>query len=187
MSNKRQNENKRVKDAIMFAFFELLKEMPISKISISEVVKRAHVARKSYYRNFEKKEDVLQYFYDKVIDEAIVMLEEKNITSLNDEFITEVFVILKKYGYVFMTLHSKGYTAFGMELMNTFLGLTIGYMPTSSIQKYWLYLLGGAFYNASIKWLQDGAKEAPEKMAALIGDFRVSLINQYNETVGADG
>lgn len=184
--DKRKIENNRVKDSIMFAFFELFSELPISKISVSEITKRAGVARKSYYRNFQKKEDVLQYFYDKILNEAMTVIEDNHITTVNDAYITQVLIIIKKYGHVFLTLHSKGYTAYGMEIINEFMEITIGYMPASSIERYWLYLLSGAFYNATIKWLQDGAKESPERMAEVIGNFRVSLINNYHEYVSEE-
>ena len=52
--------NSVVRKRITSAMFELMAEKPLDEISISELAERAQVARVSFYRNFEGKEDVLR-------------------------------------------------------------------------------------------------------------------------------
>ena len=55
-SNKVKVLNEITKRSIIEAFLLLLQNQPYEKISISDIVKKAGVARVSYYRNFNSKE-----------------------------------------------------------------------------------------------------------------------------------
>lgn len=57
--DKRKEANKRVKESITTTLLHLLNEKSISKISISEIISKAGVARVSFYRNYASKEDVI--------------------------------------------------------------------------------------------------------------------------------
>ena len=50
--NKREELNKIVKDSIAQSIFQLMKRKRFSDITITEIVKKAGVARASFYRNF---------------------------------------------------------------------------------------------------------------------------------------
>ena len=57
--DKRKAENLRVKQSITNALFALMREKSLSDVQITELVGRAGVARASFYRNYDSKEDVL--------------------------------------------------------------------------------------------------------------------------------
>ena len=57
---KTRKANTVVRQCITDALFELMAEKPLDDISISELTTRAQVARVSFYRNFDGKEDVLR-------------------------------------------------------------------------------------------------------------------------------
>ena len=58
MSN--EGRNAYVTEHITAAMLSLLKEKPLVEITISELCDRAGVARTSFYRNFQEKEDILK-------------------------------------------------------------------------------------------------------------------------------
>lgn len=60
--NKREELNKIVKDSIAQSIFQLMKRKRFSDITITEIVKKAGVARASFYRNFAYKEDAVSYY-----------------------------------------------------------------------------------------------------------------------------
>ena len=64
--DKRMLENKRVRTAIAKAWIALLKEKSFSEIKVTDLVKRAGVARQSYYRNFESMEDVAKEYMSEI-------------------------------------------------------------------------------------------------------------------------
>ncbi len=57
-----------VKEAIVIALIQLMKEKEFIGITINEIVVRAGVARSSFYRNFRSKEDVLLYHANELYD-----------------------------------------------------------------------------------------------------------------------
>jgi AcrR family transcriptional regulator len=68
----------RTKRWIFEAMLLLLDEKPYEQIGISEITKKAGVARTSFYRNFTGKDDViLQYFDDILSDCLFQIIKEK--------------------------------------------------------------------------------------------------------------
>lgn len=53
--DKRKEANIRVKSSIVDALFMLMKRKPISEITVTEIIKKAGVARVSFYRNYTSK------------------------------------------------------------------------------------------------------------------------------------
>ena len=57
--DKRKEANIRVKTNITEALFALMHEKSFSDITVTELIRKAGVARASYYRNYDSMEDVL--------------------------------------------------------------------------------------------------------------------------------
>ena len=57
--DKRKEANLHVKNSIVSALIDLMREKNFEAISVSEITARAGVSRVSYYRNFDSKEDIL--------------------------------------------------------------------------------------------------------------------------------
>ncbi|WP_330640265.1 TetR/AcrR family transcriptional regulator [Acetatifactor aquisgranensis] len=73
------------------ALLKLLKDVPFSEITISEICSHARVGRASFYRNFESKKDVLKKWLDQVTDYFVsgsaISLEKDSPT----EYFTKLF------------------------------------------------------------------------------------------------
>ena len=54
------------RDRILRAFFELLKNKPYQKITVSSLISSAQVNRSTFYRNFENVEDLMECATDEV-------------------------------------------------------------------------------------------------------------------------
>ena len=57
--DKRKEANLRVKKNITEALFALMDKKDFSKITVTDIIEEAKVARASFYRNYESKEDLL--------------------------------------------------------------------------------------------------------------------------------
>lgn len=51
------------------ALFRLLKRKPFQQISVTELCQEAAIGRKTFYRNFEKREDVIDFQLDRMCEE----------------------------------------------------------------------------------------------------------------------
>ncbi len=87
MNIERKNQaNKLARECIVTALMQLLKEKPLSAISISELTERAGVSRMTYYRNYQSKEDIFSSYLEEALadyqKEARELLDRKS-TRLN--------------------------------------------------------------------------------------------------------
>lgn len=61
------------------AIYRLLNKHPIEKITVRDIVNEAGVSRSSFYRNFYDKYDLLNKYYDSVLEKTLY-LYDKDIT-----------------------------------------------------------------------------------------------------------
>lgn len=165
--DKRKEANRRVKGSIIRALFELMHEKSFSDITISELIRRAGVARVSFYRNYESKEDVLLTLIEDVLEQFRGMIDCNESDFYIYENIRRSFEYFKTYGDFILDLYRFGYGSILLEKLNRFHEEIAGTMPNSSIEKYGLYMYMGAFFNTAIVWLQNGTKESAEDIAKM--------------------
>lgn len=173
--DKRKEANMRVKSSIVRALFELMYEKSFSDISVSELIRRAGVARVSFYRNYESKEDVLLTLIEDVLEQFRNTLDTNESSYYTYENIRRSFEYFKDYGDFVLDLYHFGYGSILLEKLNRFHEEIAGNMPNSSIEKYELYMYMGAFFNTAIVWLQNGTKESAEDIAGMFWKLVVKM------------
>ena len=98
-------KNQYVKSEITKALLELLKEKDLNEISIREITTRAQVGRVSFYRNYKRKEDILEQYLFFIIKEW----GESNTDSLSmDKLLKKLFEHLVSYRDFYTLLYTKG-------------------------------------------------------------------------------
>lgn len=76
MSRENQDERYHVADeAIYDAFFLLLKEKELEKITVTDVIKRAGIVRSTFYNHYENIPALVNAIEDKTIDDIFSMME----------------------------------------------------------------------------------------------------------------
>jgi AcrR family transcriptional regulator len=168
--DKRIEENVRVKNSITHAFFSLLEKKNIDSITVSEITKLADVSRMSYYRNFNTKFEIIEYFFSRILNEMLETLDvDFNFWTL--EYGYAFFNIMKKYKHQILLLDSLGFSGAILNFFNHANEEFAGDMPSNSIERYRLYYIAGAAYNGLIQWLKDDCKENISDMTASLSDF----------------
>lgn len=69
----------RTKAALTAALFELLAEKDFSKISITELTRRADVDRKTFYLHYQSVDELLEEFYEERLHGLLVAVEREGI------------------------------------------------------------------------------------------------------------
>lgn len=75
--NMKQSE--RSKQWIADALLILIKDKPYKKITIKDITEKAGVSRLTFYRNFESKEDILKFHYDRVFSTYIALVQSDEL------------------------------------------------------------------------------------------------------------
>lgn len=178
--DKRKIENARVKKCIEDSFFSLLSEKSFSEITVTEIINRANVARTSYYRNFNCKEDIIKEYLNRLREEIKLAFDfsEKNYgeeISVHNLSIHISYYFKEKHRI--LLLYDNGLGTLLLDMANYFVEEDFGDMPYDSIDRYNLYFTSGAIFNVIIQWLKSGAKETPTEMAEIIFNY-ISKINK---------
>ena len=157
--DKRKEANIRVKSNITKALFRLMHEKSFSDISITELIRDAGVARVSFYRNYDSKEDVLVTLIEDILEQFRDTIDSNDTDYYTYGNIYKSFSYFEKYGEFVLDLYQFGYGSILLEKLNRFHEDIAGTMPNGSIERYQLYMYMGALFNTAIMWLQNGKKE----------------------------
>lgn len=175
MNMNNEQKNTYVKKQILTALLDLLKEKPLSDISISELTSRAEIGRVSFYRNYQNKEDILKEESDRLIKEW-GRLYESNPESTPESLFPSLFEFYRDHREFYTTLYNAGMSSIMME---TIIG-TIQISPEmpnleAYMKSFWAY----GIYGWMLEWIKRGMQEGGKELETLF-----SLAHQGNESRG---
>lgn len=159
---------------LLGSFYELLKEKPFSDISISDISKNADLDRRTFYRHFRSKEEILEKYCQTIITEFAALILKQGVVSKSN--ITVAYFTFWRNHIDFLNLLQRDNLMYFLlkefeELLSIIRKTVRPEIEESSITKEEHYALAfhiGGFYNLLVKWLSQGAKESPEEMGEII-------------------
>lgn len=160
---------------IIEALLKLLAEKSYDKITITEIASEAQLGRRTFYRNFNSKEEVLDMYIQSLVSEYINLLKEVELLTIHN--VAKVYFTFWRRHLDFLILMDKN------NLLHLLLQRYNQHLPMihkevnedrkevfdGRMLEYVLSFTAGGFWNMLVKWIQEGAKETPEDMAGLIG------------------
>ena len=179
--DKRKAENLRVKQSITSALFALMREKSLSDVQITELVGRAGVARASFYRNYNSKEDVLTTLIRDVLEQFRGEINTEQDSFYCYENILLSFQYFLKYRDYILNLCRSGFLSALLEELNRFHESVAGTMASSSMERYQLYAYIGALFNTGLVWLSGDAKTSPEDMARYFWDSVSKMLGRTDD------
>lgn len=169
----KMREEQLLRHQIADAYLELLKKKKAEEISVTEIAQGAGVSRMAFYRKFEDKDSVIDFFFGGVMHWEVAyneeMGEDYNIWDIR--FGERFFEAMKRHRNTVLLLVERGYSHVIVSCINRTNECAGGDMPTSSIERYNLYFLAGACFNSMLIWLRNGCKETPREMAQALAKY----------------
>ena len=173
--NKKDHPQKALsKEWIVTALMEIMRKKPYKQINVTELSRRAGLARRTFYRHFKTIDDVLNYSMEKMCDEYVRYIEKRETVK---PFLKRNLVNGVLMHFTFWEKH-KDYLNLLKEndllliLLQNFLLRFIKKMTKSAStneNEYITYFLIGGQWNLLIKWMEDGATLTPQEMARMAG------------------
>lgn len=156
------------------ALLVLMKEKPYKDITIKEITEKALLSRRTFYRNFSAKEDLLSQYAWKLCNEYISCLRNEtnlslpNIACVYFKFWQEhlSFLEILQKNNLFYLLPDK-YNEYLPEIYNIFKGNRHEYDSPENLT-YVLAFSAGGFWNMLSRWILDGALKSPEEMSNIV-------------------
>lgn len=163
MSMNNEQKNAYVKKQITAALLELLKEKPITDISISELAQRAQIGRVSFYRNYQTKEDILKEESDRLIKEW-GRLYETNPEFSPETLFPSLFDFYREHKEFYTILYQAGMASVMLETILDTIQIT-GEMANleAYMKSFWAY----GIYGWMIEWVKRGMPESGSGLIAL--------------------
>lgn len=162
------------KELLMTALLELLVKKPYNQITITEISSQAQLARRTFYRNFDTKEDILNLYIQKLISEYIELLGQEDTLKIYN--VARVYFTFWNKHLDFLILMEKNNLLYMLlEKYNKYLPIIHNKFKknkedslNNNVLEYILAFSAGGFWNTLIKWVHEGAKKTPDQMAALV-------------------
>lgn len=162
------------KERIIAALLELLLEKPYNQITITEISSQSQLARRTFYRNFDTKEAILDLYIEKLTSEYIKLLYEEDtlkIYNVAKVYFTfwnkhlDFLILMEKNDLLYMLLQK--YNKYLPMIHNKFKRNKEENLNNNALE-YVLTFSAGGFWNTLIKWVHEGAKKTPDEMATLV-------------------
>lgn len=154
------------------ALLELMMDKPYEKISITEIAEEADVVRRTFYRNFESKEDVIKTYIESIFKGFISSIKESE--SLDTQDIAKDFFEYMNRHKVFLRLLYE-HQMFDL-ILNVFEERIFTQEETDWAEqakepdvfvKYSRgFFIAGLWYMLET-WLKSGMLETPEELASI--------------------
>lgn len=166
------NENPasiRSKLFLVGALLELMDEKSYEDISIKELTDRAKLSRRTFYTNFETKEDILKYHFDTLVDEYIAILRTYECLTAKDiakEYFSywyshrNLLHLLKKNNLLILI---KVFVEF-LKNINSLPTIKYRRFTDSELQYYDAVFVAGGLWNMLNVWIENDFEKNCEEM-----------------------
>ncbi len=163
MNMNNEQKNTYVKKQLTAALLDLLKEKPLSDISISELTNKAEIGRVYFYRNYQSKEDILKEESDRLIKEW-GRIYESNTESAPETLFPSLFDFYRDHRDFYTTLYNAGMSSIMMETIIGTFQITPEMQNLEAYMKsFWAY----GIYGWILEWIKRGMQESGKELLML--------------------
>lgn len=156
---------------IIHALICLMNAYPYHDITVKQIILEAQIARKTFYRNFRSKDDVLSAYIDNILHRYALTLKQEadgqlsNILDIIFSFCTQnkAFLLLLRDNHMMHILLEKWNTFIPMIHEQVVNADCILYQRFSEKQvSYIISYNVGAVWNIIMKWIEYDMQDPPD-------------------------
>lgn len=175
-TNKGNPVSDRSKHELEAALLGLMRTENYTEITIQEIAYRAGLSRRTFYRNFTTKEEILEGCFDRVWNgyrERIVTEPDLSLPNITRVFFTH----MQTHRDILMTVNRHNLLPIFQARVDVLLPQAFhearGDVPSLPAEtlRYALAFSAGGFMRILILWLNDGCRKSPDEMAAIVKGF----------------
>lgn len=174
--NEQDERYSTAEDAIYDAFFLLLKEKDMEKITVSDVIKKAGVVRSTFYNHYENVPALVEAAEDKTIKDIFLLMESfepQNDKDMCLSYFTAICNYARKNPFVTNLLQSPRGDAFfekAIMMFHKYVSNVSSAMKTHKDQNFSYYIAGAIGNTIGIlhKWTAEEFKTPAEDVAEVM-------------------
>lgn len=168
------------------ALFELMEKKNYTSITIRELAITADYDRKTFYRHFSSKEDILKLYCSNILREMAIMEKELGTLTFYTGIVSyfrfwqqhkNFLYLLEKHDLLYF-LESNH-----VELIYEYVGrevqpeIPINLTQAQNFSKYSVLFTFGGLWSILIHWIENKCQETPEELTEYVLDFFKQSIN----------
>lgn len=184
VKNKGNPKSNQSKLWIENALLRLMQTESYQEITIQEITDNAGLSRRTFYRNYSVKDEILEGYFYRIWAEYRLLITEQEDLSLPN--IARIFFTQMQKYQEFLSLVNRHrllplFLTKVDELLPSAFDETKGKSMSFSKEslQYALAFSTGGFMRILILWLKDSPKKSPEEMAEILKDF-ISICHYPN-------
>lgn len=151
-----------MKDFIVDSLLLLMEKKGFQEITVMDIVSEAGVNRSTYYRHFNRKEDVILHFLDN-ISRRIHLQEKENEYDI-ENYLVNMYAQYYKFKQQMLTIYKSGLSILFLDVLKKYLGAEGHKEKQISFQYDIAFHIGGTF-NMFVLWFSRDMSDTPEEMA----------------------
>ena len=161
------------------SLMELLKNMPISNITIKEVCELADINRSTFYSHYSSQYDLLNAIEEEFIEDMVSTLNQYNFTKEEEalQMTEKILEYIAKKPDVCQTLLSENsdvhFQKKGMMITQEYIfknWLSDSQFDTETFEYINIFVVSGSIYVIK-NWVENGMDKTPKEMAEIINNF----------------
>ncbi|MCQ2815521.1 MAG: TetR/AcrR family transcriptional regulator [Bacilli bacterium] len=164
----KKSKEKTSKDLICLALYQLLHTMTYDEISVKDICDKAGVSRMSFYRKYNKKDDIFIDFCDEQFAKFYDEINIQNISTGYD-FVLSLFKFIMKFDRQLIVMKKAGkldllqdqLANYGKYILVRLDHAEVAYLKENPLT---IPFLSGGAYNIIKKWIDEGFNNTPEQM-----------------------
>ena len=159
------------------ALFSLMKLKPFHQITVTEICEEAAIGRKTFYRNFELKEDVIDF----KLDELCTEFEQEILGKSTDEQLYIYFIFSQKHVDFFITIYQSGLLPIAQNKFFKFLPDTMPIWSEDPVeQEYHSRFVIAGIQSIMQTWVERGFQEDIKTVISLATQTQIQTISLTN-------
>jgi len=173
MARKKQmNESQ---ELITRALIRLLKEKPLTSISMMEIANEANVVRMTLYRHFKSKEKIILHIVETKIDDLVLQLDDTTELTMYNLFLIR-FRILKESPFTSMLYECNQLDKL-LSLIRTHVMNDLQLFSHANYDQFLLDFFMGGIDRVTETWIAEGMQTPPDEMAKRVYNLAENIRN----------
>lgn len=163
------------------ALFALMQETDYDRITVSEIVSRAEVSRRTFYRLYKAKDEVLRCYFDKMCQKYCMETPELGKYDIR-QISMEYFCYWYRYRDILLILHKSGTDELLYQEISRVSAEVIksrimeSKLKNTDGMEYFADYSTGGFLLLLKRWITGGMKENPRQYAENVSDALLKFI-----------
>lgn len=164
----------RSKKMMTAALIELMKEKEYRSITVKEICEKAQIARRTFYRNFNTKEDILSLFTKDIIQKFIDEMVTKSSESYHNMIESYYSFWYKHIDVLLLYDKNKLNDVIFTEYLMRLPEVKFLYTPDLSLYESYeesicaLAFNSGGLWSLLTYWVSHGCKQTPNELALVL-------------------